>query len=69
MPGRWQGPIRSGYGVHLVLLTERTDARMPALEEVRDAVQREWANARRVEANKQFYQSLLSRYIVTIERP
>ena len=39
------------------------------LEEVRDAVRREWANARRQEANEKFYQTLLGRYTVTIERP
>jgi hypothetical protein len=66
---QWQGPVESGYGVHLVFVTERTEGRVPALEEVRDAVHREWANARRVETNEKFYQSLLDRYVVTIERP
>jgi hypothetical protein len=68
-PGQWQGPVESGYGVHLVLLNERTAARLPTLAEVRPAVRREWANARRLEANEKFYQDLLKRYTVTIERP
>ena len=68
-PGQWQGPVESGYGVHLVLVSERTEGRVPALAEVRDAVRREWANARRLEANEKFYQELLKRYVVTIERP
>ena len=67
--GQWQGPIESGFGVHLVLMSERTDGSMPALEHVRAAVRREWTNARRVEANEKFYQTLLRRYTVTIERP
>jgi len=67
--GRWQGPITSGFGVHLVLMTERTDGSMPALEVVRAAVRREWINARRLESNEKFYQTLLQRYTVTIERP
>jgi len=67
--GRWEGPIESGYGVHLVFVSERTEGRVPALEEVRDAVRREWANAQRLEANEKFYQGLLKRYTVTIERP
>jgi parvulin-like peptidyl-prolyl isomerase len=66
---KWQGPIESGYGVHLVLVTERMEGRMPAFEEVRDAVHREWANARRLEANEKFYQMLLQRYTVIIEKP
>ena len=67
--GQWHGPIESGFGVHLVLLSERTDGSMPALEDVRAAVRREWTNARRMEANEKFYQTLLQRYTVTIERP
>jgi hypothetical protein len=67
--GQWQGPVESGYGVHLVWISERTEGRVPALAEVRDAVRREWANARRLEANEKFYQELLKRYTVTVERP
>ena len=67
--GQWQGPIESGYGVHLVLVSERREGRVPPLAEVRDAVRREWANARRLESNEKFYQELLKRYVVTIERP
>jgi hypothetical protein len=67
-PGSWKGPVESGYGVHLVFVRERTDGRMPALAEVHDAVRREWANSRRLEANEKFYQELLKRYVVTIER-
>ena len=67
--GQWQGPIESGFGVHLVLMAERTDGSMPALEDLRVAVRREWINARRLEANEKFYRTLLQRYTVTIERP
>lgn len=67
--GQWQGPIESGYGVHLVHVSERTEGRVPALAEVRDAVRREWDNARRLEANEKFYQELRKRYTVIIEDP
>jgi PPIC-type PPIASE domain len=68
-PGRWQGPVLSSYGVHLVFLEARTDGRLPELQEIRQAVAREWANAHRLEANERFYQELSRRYAVTIERP
>jgi hypothetical protein len=67
--GQWHGPIESGFGMHLVLVSERTGGSLPALEDVRAAVRREWTNARRMEANEKFYQTLLQRYTVTIERP
>ena len=68
-PGQWHGPIESGFGLHLVKISERTEGRLPALAEVRDAVRREWDNARRLEANESFYQGLLKRYTVPIEGP
>ncbi len=66
-PGQWQGPIESGYGVHLVWVSERTEGRKPELADVRDVVRREWSNARRLEGNAKFYSDLLQRYTVTIE--
>jgi hypothetical protein len=68
-PGQWQGPVPSGYGVHLVYVVERAAGRIPDLAEVREAVRREWDNTRRLDANKTFYQTLLRWYTVTIERP
>jgi len=66
-PGQWQGPIESGYGVHLVLVNERMEARPPVLAEVRDVVRSEWDKSRRLEMNEKFYQELRKRYTVTIE--
>ena len=67
--GQWRGPVESGYGVHLVFVNERVPGSMPELSAVRDAVRREWENARRLEANDQFYNMLLKHYTVTIESP
>jgi len=66
-PGEWQGPVESGYGVHLVWVSERAEGGLPALADVRDAVAREWESGRRQEANEKFYQGLLKGYTVTIE--
>jgi hypothetical protein len=68
-PGRWGGPVESGYGLHLVYVRERVDGRVPALAEVREAVQREWFTARRKAINEQFYQRLRARYTVIVEQP
>ena len=37
------------------------------MADVRAAVEREWANARRLEWNGKFYEEMLKRYTVTIE--
>ena len=68
-PGRWQGPVETGYGLHLVLVSERTQAHLPPLEDVREVVRREWENARRLETSEKQYETMLKRYLVTIERP
>jgi hypothetical protein len=65
--GQWQGPVESGYGVHLVFVAERTERRVHTLPEVHDDVRREWANAERVTLNEKFYQDLRRRYTVSIE--
>jgi len=67
--GEWQGPVESGYGVHLVNVSARTAPREPALDDVRDSVRREWGNAQRQQANEAFFQKLLSRYTVIVESP
>ncbi len=68
-PGVWIGPIESGYGVHLVFVDDRSEARLPELDEVRDQVRREWDNARRVETTETFYSNLLDRYEIVIKWP
>jgi hypothetical protein len=66
---RWAGPIESGYGLHLVLVRERVDGRLPELAEVREAVEREWQEDRRAQAKADFVKRLRERYAVSVERP
>ncbi len=68
-PGRWEGPIESSFGLHLVRITARVDERTPELEEVRDAVEREWLAARRAERKEALYRELRNRYTVVVEPP
>lgn len=67
--GNWVGPIASGYGVHLVRVESITPGRVPALDEVRPLVEREWSNARRKEVNEAFYARLRAKYQVKITKP
>jgi len=65
--GRWHGPVQSGFGVHLVRVEERIPGRVPALAEVRDAVERDYLAQRRDAANDVLYDSLKSRYTIRYE--
>jgi hypothetical protein len=68
-PGRWVGPLRSGYGLHLVLVTASQPPALPPFEQVRSAVEREWFAEHRAAALKAQYQALLASYRVTVEKP
>lgn len=68
-PASWQGPIRSAYGWHLVRLTERSPARDRPLEEVLEAVRRDYQHQRRLDANERFYEALRERYDVRFIEP
>lgn len=64
---QWSGPVPSSYGLHLVRVIERMEGRNPVLSEVRDAVAREWSNAKRNALEGERIEALLKRYKVTIE--
>jgi hypothetical protein len=67
--GRWQGPISSSFGLHFVYVSERIQGSLPPLDAVREAVRREWSNARRLEAERKLYSSLRERYEIVVEAP
>lgn len=66
-PGRWSGPVESGFGLHLVFIESREAGRTPELAEVRDAVQREWLSRQRREAIDGLYRKLAEKYTIEIE--
>lgn len=66
-PGVWQGPVRSGFGLHLVFIESSTPARPLTLDEAREQVLRDWANQQRVETIDRLYQRLREGYTVTIQ--
>jgi PPIC-type PPIASE domain len=68
-PGRWRGPIPSSFGAHFVFVRERVKGSLPTLDTIREAVQREWLNARRIEAEEKLYRTLRERYHVVVEMP
>jgi hypothetical protein len=44
------------------------DGRVPPFADVRDAVVREWMSAKRLEADDAYYQTMLKKYSVVVER-
>lgn len=66
-PGQWQGPISSDIGFHLVKVDERVPGGLPALDDIRAAVEREWMNDHRNVVEQQRFDDLLKRYKVIVE--
>ena len=68
-PGEWTGPLQSEYGLHLVVVRERTEGRLPDLSEIRSQVQREWTDTQRRERKINFYKNLREKYTVQVDLP
>jgi hypothetical protein len=66
--GTWDGPVRSGFGLHLVLVTKRVEGRLPELKEVREMVKRDWTFERQKELKDAAYAKIRERYTVVIEK-
>ena len=64
--GSWQGPVPSGYGLHLVRIDHMTTARQPELDAVRDKVRNEWLAQQRRSMDEAFYKSLRQRYEIVV---
>jgi hypothetical protein len=67
-PLEWGGPVTSAYGIHLVRNIEMVSASMPALEEIREAVLRDWKSSQANLHREEDYEKRRSRYTVEIRR-
>jgi len=64
--GEWSGPVRSGYGLHLVRVIGRQEGRIPTLTESREEVVREWKARKREELRRERLAELARQYDVVI---
>jgi parvulin-like peptidyl-prolyl isomerase len=65
----WAGPYRSDFGLHLVRLRNRTEARLPPYDEIAARVAEEFGAQRRREANEASYRRMRANYNVIVETP
>ena len=66
-PGAWHGPIRSGYGVHLVRVSHRSEGAVPPFEEVRDRVEGDWLYEQNKRVDEAYYNALLEKYELRLD--
>ena len=68
-PGQWHGPVLSGYGVHIVYVSNITEPPAPVFAEERERVVQDWTTEKGEALNDQFYANLRDGYTVVIEEP
>ena len=67
-PGQWIGPVQSGYGLHLVLVTEYVEGKLLPLAEIRETVEWEWSAAHRTELKENIYKEIRKKYTIEFEQ-
>jgi len=68
-PESWQGPIKSGYGWHLVFVDNVDSGRIPAFEEIEQNVKTAWLGDRKAKAWQKAYEKLRAKYKVLLPVP
>ena len=63
----WLGPIESGYGFHLVRISEKIDPQMPERASVIDKVRTDLMFEQRQRVNKEIYEKFKERYEIVVE--
>jgi len=66
-PGTWQGPIASGYGLHLAYVSAIEAPHVPDLPLIRNDVLRDYSAMLREQASEAMLASVQSRYTVEID--
>jgi parvulin-like peptidyl-prolyl isomerase len=66
-PGAWQGPVASSYGLHLVRVEARAEAKPVTLDEVRATVVQDFNDERRRTTNHEVFERLRERYQVSVD--
>ena len=67
--GEWEGPVASGYGLHLVKVISRQDSRIPEPKEVSARIVGDMEYEARNAAKEQLYQEIAQNYQVMLDRP
>lgn len=66
-PGKWQGPIESGYGLHLVRIASKQAAQLREFAAAKDDVLSLWRRQREEQQREQYFAALLKKYDVVVD--
>lgn len=63
----WQGPIKSGYGVHIIKIDQVTESRPYEYEEIKIELQNDYQYEFQLTMNEELLNSLLEKYQIILE--
>lgn len=66
IPQQWMGPVPSGFGLHLVMVTKHRPAEMRPFDQVREEVAGEWRRQKEDEIRAAYVAKLKDKYGVEI---
>lgn len=64
---KWTGPVKGGYGVHLVYITERNDPALPEFGQIRDLLVRDYVYDKEQESKDIIYEQLSKEYDIELQ--
>ena len=68
-PGKWVGPVESGFGWHLVWIDALAKPPAPDFETVAQQVKSDWLSEQRSESKRVSFEALKARYEVVVMMP
>jgi hypothetical protein len=66
--GVWEGPVRSGYGLHLVFVAQKQESRIPEWRNVAPRVINDMEFEARTASREQLYQEIVQNYQIMLDR-
>ena len=63
---KWQGPVESGLGWHLVWVESTMPGRVPSFEEAEAGVKSEWSDEQRAELKRKLFDHMKARYQIVL---
>ena len=64
---KWTGPVQSGYGTHLVYITEKEESFLPKFEDIKAELTRDYEYRSEKESQEMIFDELKANYEVVIQ--
>ncbi|MCX2743890.1 peptidylprolyl isomerase [Mangrovivirga sp. M17] len=64
---QWIGPIESGFGIHLVYITEKTDPQLPSFAQMKDVIKRDYDYDMELDSREKIYKNIKKSYDLKLE--